>query len=186
MAKENLKNLTKLNKIVCCLAKSKDLKEIFEGSFYLHQLQWDFFFIFMQFCVSIITFDKDTSFLLGFHSAGIKSNVLAISTPVKRVCVHFLTLGLKSAECSFNIDELLTCQNKGPQSLYWGWSQVQLLKHDQMLSGTAVTKKINRYHQQLTWSWWSWGTTLPQPYLICFYVEKLCKYILWRLCDMQL
>lgn len=61
----------------------------------------------MQFHTSFITFDKDTSFLLGFHSAGINSDVLAISTPVKRARVHFLTLGLKSAECSFNIDELL-------------------------------------------------------------------------------
>lgn len=107
MAKENFKNLhsIKINKILCCLAKSKDPKVMFEGSFLFTSVAMIIFFLIYVIFASFITLDKDTCFLLGFHSAGINSNILAILTPVKRAHVHFLALGLKGAECSFNIDQ---------------------------------------------------------------------------------
>lgn len=110
---KSLKNyvLSKLNNIFCCLAKSKQPKEIFEGNvlFTSAAIRHSLFFFF-NFNVSLYLIphlcDKDTSFLLGFHSTGLNSNVMATSTLVKRACVHFLTLDSKGTECSHHTDEL--------------------------------------------------------------------------------
>lgn len=64
--------LSKLNNILCCPAKSKHPKEIFEGNFLFTSaaIRYSFFFFFsfnVSLCLIPHSCDEATSFLLDFH-----------------------------------------------------------------------------------------------------------------------
>lgn len=182
--------LSKLNNILCCLAKSKHPKEIFEGNFLFTSAairHFSFFSISMYLCASFFTRDKDTSFLLGFYYTG-NWNVMATTTLVKRACVHFLTLGSKGTECTHHrwtfLPAKIGVHKVHTEDGSWdnSWSVFGQCQEGYGL----LAKKIPGTMLTIQFSWWSWDTTLPWPCLICSYRERLYKYIPWKLRDVQL